>query len=264
MPRAGIAVHERLRPHEVARRPTFHEVAGNSEGSAAEADQRLLLGELPADDADRLEDARVWLSRPQRLDVGAGGNGPFDDRADTLDELDVDAHPEDRRHDVREENGCVDVVAPHRLERHLRAKLRRLRHLEERVVLSNRPVLRKRAARLAHEPDRRTLDRLGARDADEKRLGHATYTSAGMSTSGPLVARWRSLERGAVEAGALVEATVVVENAGTARWRTRGPEDGLFLSYHWLDERENPIVWGGLRAPPGHDGEPRPEPRQPA
>src|SRR3954468_2206245 len=262
MPRAGIAVHERLRPHEVARRPTFHEVAGNSEGSAAEADQRLLLRELPADGADRLEGAGVRLRRPERLDVGAGGKGPFDNRADTLDELDADAHPEDRRHDVREENGCVDVVAPHRLERHLRAKLRRLRHLEERVLPSNRPVLRKRAARLAHEPDRRTLDRLGARDADEKRLGHATYTSAGMSTSGPLVARWRSLEHGMVEAGSLVEATVVVENAGTAPWRTRGPEEGLFLSYHWLDERENPIVWDGIRTPLDRTVDPGAELRQ--
>jgi hypothetical protein len=70
-----------------------------------------------------------------------------------------------------------------------------------------------------------------------------------MTASGPLVARWRSLEHDTVEAGALLEAAVTVENAGTAPWRTRGVEDGLFLSYHWLDERENPIVWDGLRTP---------------
>ena len=68
-----------------------------------------------------------------------------------------------------------------------------------------------------------------------------------MSASGPLVARWRMLERAPVQAGALQLATVEVENAGTAAWRTRGSEDGLFLSYHWLDERGNPIVWDGLR-----------------
>ena len=72
-------------------------------------------------------------------------------------------------------------MAPHRLERHLGAELRRLRHVEERVPLANRAVLGKGAARLAHEPDRRALGRLGARDADKKRRGHATYTSAGMS-----------------------------------------------------------------------------------
>jgi hypothetical protein len=70
-----------------------------------------------------------------------------------------------------------------------------------------------------------------------------------MSASGPLVARWRMLERAPVQAGAFQLATVEVENAGTAAWRTRGAEDGLFLSYHWLDERGNPIVWDGVRTP---------------
>jgi hypothetical protein len=70
-----------------------------------------------------------------------------------------------------------------------------------------------------------------------------------MAASGPLVARWRTLEHGAVEAGALQHATVEVENAGSATWRTRGREDGLFLSYHWLDGRGNPIVWDGYRTP---------------
>ena len=68
-----------------------------------------------------------------------------------------------------------------------------------------------------------------------------------MSASGPLVARWRLLEHGPVEAGALHRATVEVENAGTATWRSRGPDEGLFVSYHWLDERGNPIVWDGAR-----------------
>jgi hypothetical protein len=66
---------------------------------------------------------------------------------------------------------------------------------------------------------------------------------------GPLVARWRTVERAPVEAGTLQQVTVEVENAGTAAWRTRGPENGLFLSYHWLDERGNPIDWDGLRTP---------------
>src|SRR5260370_31160393 len=67
--------------------------------------------------------------------------------------------------------------------------------------------------------------------------------------SGPLVAHWRTLERAPVEAGALQLATVEVENAGTGAWRTGGSEDGLFLSYHWLDERGNAIVWDGVRTP---------------
>ena len=77
-----------------------------------------------------------------------------------------------------------------------------------------------------------------------------------MNASGPLVARWLTVEHAPVEAGTLTRMTVEVENAGSAPWRTRGVEDGLFLSYHWLDERGNPIVWDGLRTPLGEAVEP--------
>jgi hypothetical protein len=58
---------------------------------------------------------------------------------------------------------------------------------------------------------------------------------------------WRFVRHGTIEAGAAYAVEVEVENAGSAPWRTRGVEDGLFLSYHWLDERGNPIVWDGER-----------------
>jgi len=70
-----------------------------------------------------------------------------------------------------------------------------------------------------------------------------------MAPGGPLVVRWRAFEHGPVEAGRQQPATVELENAGTATWRTRGPADGIFLSYHWLDERGNPIVWDNPRTP---------------
>jgi hypothetical protein len=72
----------------------------------------------------------------------------------------------------------------------------------------------------------------------------------------PLVVRWHALDLANVEAGAVQIATVEVENAGAARWRTRGPLDGLFLSYHWLDERGNPLFWDGIRTPLAHPVEP--------
>jgi len=68
-----------------------------------------------------------------------------------------------------------------------------------------------------------------------------------MAPTGPLVARWRTLEHGRIEAGALQGATIELENAGTATWRTRGSDEGIFVSYHWLDPRGNPIVWDGYR-----------------
>jgi hypothetical protein len=41
-------------------------------------------------------------------------------------------------------------------------------------------------------------------------------------------------------------ARVVLENAGTASWRSRGTR-GVNLAYHWLDPLANPIVWDGTR-----------------
>jgi hypothetical protein len=70
-----------------------------------------------------------------------------------------------------------------------------------------------------------------------------------MNAIGPLVARWRTLERAPVQAGALQHATVELDNAGTATWRPARGSDGLLLAYHWLDERGNPIVWDGERTP---------------
>src|SRR5436190_12265053 len=70
-----------------------------------------------------------------------------------------------------------------------------------------------------------------------------------MQSRAPLVVRWHALELAPVQAGAAQQATVELENAGSAAWRTRGHEEGLFLSYHWLDERGNPIVWDGRRTP---------------
>jgi hypothetical protein len=59
--------------------------------------------------------------------------------------------------------------------------------------------------------------------------------------AGPLAVRWHAVDVQAAEAGALGRVRAELENAGSAAWR------GLSLSYHWLDERGNPIVWDGLR-----------------
>jgi hypothetical protein len=59
--------------------------------------------------------------------------------------------------------------------------------------------------------------------------------------AGPLAVRWHAYELGPVQAGALGHARVALENAGSAPWRD------LNVSYHWLDDRGNPIVWDGIR-----------------
>jgi hypothetical protein len=59
--------------------------------------------------------------------------------------------------------------------------------------------------------------------------------------AGPLAVRWLAYDLAPVQAGALTQARLVVENAGTAAWHD------LNISYHWLDDRGNPIVWDGIR-----------------
>jgi hypothetical protein len=59
---------------------------------------------------------------------------------------------------------------------------------------------------------------------------------------GPLAVRWGEWTLDDPHAGAVGQARVELENAGTVTWR-----DGIRLAYHWLDDRGNPIVWDGER-----------------
>ena len=64
--------------------------------------------------------------------------------------------------------------------------------------------------------------------------------------AGPLAVRWVAYELPDLRAGAEDTARVLLRNAGSATWRSRG-DHGVQLSYHWLDDRGNPIVWDGPR-----------------
>jgi hypothetical protein len=64
--------------------------------------------------------------------------------------------------------------------------------------------------------------------------------------AGPLAVRWHAYEIPEQRAGVTTRARVVLENAGSAPWRSRGRE-GIQLGYHWLDPLGNPIVWDGTR-----------------
>jgi hypothetical protein len=65
--------------------------------------------------------------------------------------------------------------------------------------------------------------------------------------AGPLAVRWLGYEVSEQRAGATTRARVVLQNAGSAPWRSRGRE-GVQLAYHWLDPLGNPIVWDGARS----------------
>jgi hypothetical protein len=61
--------------------------------------------------------------------------------------------------------------------------------------------------------------------------------------AGPLGVRWLGYELDPAQAGAVGQARVELENAGTAVWHD------LFASYHWLDQLGNALDWDGLRTP---------------
>ncbi|MGZ8782673.1 MAG: hypothetical protein ACXWZB_04160 [Gaiellaceae bacterium] len=63
---------------------------------------------------------------------------------------------------------------------------------------------------------------------------------------GPLAVRWLGYELPRFRAGAEATVEVALQNAGSATWRSRS-ELGVRLSYHWLDDRGNAIVWDGPR-----------------
>ena len=65
--------------------------------------------------------------------------------------------------------------------------------------------------------------------------------------AGPLAVRWLAYSLAEQRAGVTTVARVVLENAGTAPWRSRGRE-GVQLAYHWLDPLGNPIEWDGTRS----------------
>ena len=66
--------------------------------------------------------------------------------------------------DVGKEDRCVEIEAAHRLQRHLRRKLRREAEIEERTRrLPRFPVFRKIATGLPHDPDRRRIERLAGK-----------------------------------------------------------------------------------------------------
>jgi len=55
--------------------------------------------------------------------------------------------------------------------------------------------------------------------------------------------RWDAAPEPAPQAGVVEALRVELSNAGTVPW-----SDHMKLAYHWLDDRDNPIVWDGHRS----------------
>ena len=63
-------------------------------------------------------------------------------------------------------------------------------------------------------------------------------------SKGPLAVRWGPAPAISPQAGVVETVEVELANEGTVAWGDR-----VNLAYHWLDDRDNPIVWDGVRTP---------------
>ena len=155
VPEVGPGDHQRLGPGVVPARSALDQIAGQRERCAGETDQRD-GPQLGHGEPDRLGDEAQLTGRrsPELIEVGSGPDRSLDHRPGAGDDLDADSGGRQRNHDVGVEHGGVDPVPADRLQRDLGDQLGPAAAVQHRHAPSQRPVLRQRAARLAHEPDR--------------------------------------------------------------------------------------------------------------
>ncbi len=79
-------------------------------------------------------------------------------RADTFDELELDAHASQWKHDVGKHHRGVHAETADGLQRHLGAQVRLSDDIHQRPALTKLPVLGKGSPGLAHEPYRGDID----------------------------------------------------------------------------------------------------------
>ena len=77
-----------------------------------------------------------------------------------MDEVERDAHRLERQQQIGKQDRRVDLDAADRLQRDFGGEIGRAADVEQRIALAQRAVLAHVAAGLAHEPDRRGVDRL--------------------------------------------------------------------------------------------------------
>src|SRR5207248_9171680 len=121
------------------------QVASQREGCPREPDHGDRWIELAAEQLDRLQhegDSFAGTARLQPIYICLRANRVFDDRADAVDELELDAQPKgDREHDVGEEDRAVYPQAAHRLKGDLGAELGILADGAEVVRLADLSIL---------------------------------------------------------------------------------------------------------------------------
>ena len=169
MPRGRVRVHQRSRSCLVLRWTTLHEVGGEREGRASEADQRDI--ECSFEDPDRLEDVSDGLEWAESIDRRSIADGCSDHGPDPRLDIEFDPHRKQWNHDVGEQDRGIDSVTTNRLKRHLRGEVGALAQLEDRVSLPQLSVFGEAATCLSHEPDGDAIGRFPTARREEPTVG---------------------------------------------------------------------------------------------
>ena len=199
MPEIGLAVEHRLGPRELLGGLALDHVRGNGERPSGEAHHRDGAVELPAHQADRLEEVRGRLTGvddAQPRDLGARPHRCVDDRADPWIDREGDAHPDERQHDVGVHHRRIDAELLDRHQRHLGAQLRRARDGEDVVGLAKGAIARQAPSCLAHEPDRGAIGGFTASGREHALgTGHGPRVGCGHDFEGSRSRRMRATMR---------------------------------------------------------------------
>jgi hypothetical protein len=165
----GSLEEEPLGLDERLRSAALDQVREERERRAAEADQGHAVGQRATDRADGLEDerdVRFGLEDAQGVDAALVTDRLGQARAGVADR-DLGPHAGDGDEDVAEQDGRVDAEPLDRLQRDLGGEVRPAAQLHEPDPGPHRLVLGHVAARLAHDPDGRRVDRLSPASPQE-------------------------------------------------------------------------------------------------
>ena len=109
----------------------------------------------------------------QRGDIGGGADGLVQDRSHAGNDVHADAGQLQRNDNVGEEDGRINVMAAHRLQRDLGGQFRAQAGVQHGHAFAHLQVFGQGAAGLPHEPDGTAARLAAAVGGDQRRVGGA-------------------------------------------------------------------------------------------
>ncbi len=165
-----VGVEEPLDATVVLRAAALDHVGGECPRRAGETEERTFTLQFRFDAGQRLADvseARGSAGGVQPVDLSAGLEREIHGDAAFLAKLVALAQRLGDDEDVGEDDRRIEREAAQRLQRDFRGQFRRAYHFEEGVLRLQRAVFRQVATGLAHDPNRRTVERFAGAGGEE-------------------------------------------------------------------------------------------------